>query len=203
MNSLTLDPLTMVYHELRSPLGLVATAARSAADDCQDEAIRSRCEMIVRAAERMLRTANEVFELNRSAECLDRDWYVPAKIIADFVADLRGLEVDVRCETAAGGGAVAVFGVRGQFEALLHSLVTNAVDHGDPEAEVVVGLTEGEGELVVAVTNRAASLERHNGMGLGTYIAAGLAERLGARLTVMSGEGVYHVELALSTDKPL
>jgi signal transduction histidine kinase len=192
----------MVYHELRSPLGLVATAARSAADDCQDDELRGRCEMIVRAAERMLRTANQVFELNRAAERLDRDWFVPAGVAAGLVADLRGLDVDVRCETAAGAAGAAVFGVREQFEALLHSLVTNALDHSDPGTEVVVRLAEAEGELVVSVTNRVASLKRHKGMGLGTYIARALADRLDARLTVASAEGVYRVELALSSASP-
>ena len=67
MESRLIDPLTLMYHELRAPLGLVATAARSMAAKTQTTTTSvSRCEMIVRAAERMLRTPPRWFAISHA-----------------------------------------------------------------------------------------------------------------------------------------
>ena len=192
----TIDPVALAYHELRSPLGLVATAARAVADDCTDDATRVRCEMIVRAAERMLRTAGQVFQLNRACEA-NAVRYRPAEVVRDLVHDLRGLDVHVRLRMREGVLDLETDGVREQFEALVHTLITNALDHGEPTRDIRVSLRMRDGRFVVAVRNRMAARGRHHGEGMGAYIAHELAHRLGARLTASRRGETYTAEVAL------
>ena len=180
MNQATIDPATMVLHELRAPLGLMATAARSAADDCQDDDLRLRCEMIVRAAEGMLRTANQVFQLNRVPGAGEVANFRPFEVASQLVDTLRGFDVRVSLHGDAGARQAAVIGVYEQFEALLHSLVTNAMDHSELGAPVHVELRVRDGGLFVEIRNVPARQPRHRGLGLGTAIADALAEGLGA-----------------------
>lgn len=191
-----IDPVALAYHELRSPLGLVATAARAAADDCTDEATRARCEMIVRAAERMLRTAGQVFQLNR-AVAADPVRYFPAEVVRELVRDMRGLDVHVRLRIEGDALACATEGTLEQFEALIHTLVANALDHGEPGHDIRVRVRHRGNVLVVVVTNRVTARRRHNGAGMGAYIAHELAGRLGASLASSTRGETFRVEVIL------
>ena len=107
----------MVLHELRGPLGLMATAARSAADDCQDADLRSRCEMIVRAAESMLRTTNQVFQLNRALQAETPERFSPAAVAAEITDTFRALGVLVQFESCPASPGATCFGVRAGLHA--------------------------------------------------------------------------------------
>jgi two-component system, OmpR family, heavy metal sensor histidine kinase CusS len=191
------DPATLVLHELRGPLGLMATAAQSAADDCADDDIRSRCEMIVRAAERMLRTANEVFQLSRAAQADECHSYSPFEVADEMVQTLRGLAVGIRLEATPDVRSLHTQGVSERFEALLHSLISNGVDHCEPGSAVRVSLTSDSGTLRVAVENEASLRPRHRGLGLGTHVADSLAERLGGAVVRECEGGRFRATLTL------
>ncbi|MGE5595173.1 MAG: sensor histidine kinase [Hyphomicrobiales bacterium] len=198
MNSPALEPMTLVYHELRAPLGLVATAARSAAEDCEDEELRSRCETIVRAAERMLRTANQLFNLNRLGESPGRSVYDPASVVAAIVSDLRGLEAAVSLEQESTGDEPRfACGAREPFEALIHSLIGNAIDHGEPGERIRVRTSIRGGRFEAVVENRIAARKRHRGLGLGSYIATELATQAGADLETSVEMGTYRAVVRL------
>ncbi len=175
-----LDPVALMYHELRAPLGLMATAARSMADDAPDEEMRQRCEVIVRTAERMLRTAATVVDLDGGRDDA-MGGFRPVPVIEELAASLAGLgaPLDLRVETA---DAFVAAGEAPRFEALLHSIVSNAMDHGDPDASIVVTVRASEAELTVDVANVIALVDTHRGRGFGTVIANALARGLGARL---------------------
>lgn len=195
--NLTADPTTLVLHELRAPLGLVATAARSAADDCADDDIRQRCEMIVRAAELMLRTTHEVFQLNRASRADHCEPYRPVEVAQEIVSTLRGLNVNVRLIGSADAHGAECIGVRARFEALLHSLITNSVDHGEPGLDVSVAFTRHPGVVQVTVSNVVAASSRHRGLGLGAELVRQLADQLGATLVRRSDGRAYHASLVL------
>jgi signal transduction histidine kinase len=180
--NLTADPTILVLHELRAPLGLMATAARAAADDCTDDDIRQRCEMIVRAAERMLRTTHEVFELTRASRADHCEPYRPLEVAQDIVATLRGLNVNARLTAFADTQTVECIGVRARFEALLHSLITNSLDHSDAGAEVTVTFERGGGGITATVANPVGASKRHRGLGLGAELTRELADQLGGTL---------------------
>jgi signal transduction histidine kinase len=191
------DPATLVLHELRGPLGLMATAAQSAADDCADDDIRSRCEMIVRAAERMLRTANEVFQLSRAAQADECALYSPFEVAEDMIQTLLGMAVRIRLEATPEARALLTEGVPERFEALLHSLISNGVDHCEPGSTVQVSLTTAAGSLKVAVENEASANRRHRGLGLGTQVADSLAIRLGGGIARTCEAGRFSATLSL------
>ncbi len=88
-------------------------------------------------------------------------------------------------------------GVREQFEALVHTLITNALDHGEPAKDIRVSLRQRDGRFVVAVRNRVAARGRHHGAGMGAYIAHELAHRLGARLTSSRRGETFAAEVVL------
>jgi signal transduction histidine kinase len=183
VNTLTFDPLTLAYHELRSPLGLVATAARSAAEESQDDALRARWEVIVRTVDRMLRTAQQVFG---AAQAGNRDapvWFAPFDVVSRLVDDLQGFDVAVDLAVDGRTRPARAFGVCGLFEALAQSLVSNAVDHSEPGARVRVRLTADADTLTLTVVNTAAARRRHNGLGVGLYICDRLAAQLGGTLS--------------------
>ncbi|MFN0146197.1 MAG: hypothetical protein ACKVT1_06790 [Dehalococcoidia bacterium] len=195
--NLTADPTTLVLHELRAPLGLVATAARAAADDCTDDDIRQRCEMIVRAAERMLRTTQEVFDLNRASRPGRSEPYRPVEVAQDIVSTLRGLNVSVRLSGSAEAHGAECVGVRARFEVLLQSLITNALDHAPGGDEVLVMATRQPGTVVVTVSNSVAVSSRHRGLGLGAELTRELARQLGATLTGHCAGRTYEVTVSL------
>lgn len=182
MKPSTADPITIVYHELRAPLGLMATAARSAAEDCTDAALRARCEVIVRTAERMLRIAGHVMDIAQQTESQCSDRFDPAQIVRGTVADLNQMNVPVSLTELSASGECLCEGNAAQLEALVQSLLTNASDHAEPGTSIDVVMCERFGRLRVEFVNQRASRSCHRGLGLGMYICQNLAGRLGADL---------------------
>lgn len=202
MERARVDPMALVYHELRAPLGLVATAARSMAEDMPDEELRSRCEVIVRAAERMLRTAEAVTSITAGLSGDDdgSESYSPIEILSDLVETLRGLDVPLEfCADTPTTPAVAGSGAR--FEALVHSLITNAMDHGDPASPVRLAVGRSPGRVTVEVRNSLSERDTHRGGGLGMIIANALARGLGATLTARAAEGEYVARIGLAVQQ--
>ena len=192
MNPAALEPMTLVYHELRSPLGLVATAARAAAEECDDEDLRKRCEVIVSAADRMLRTAQQLFDLARGSEPPALAPFSPSDAVLAIAADHTALGREVDTVVTASARRTWTLGVREQFEALVQSLVSNALDHGDPLAPPLLQVAMDGDVVVLEVRNRVAGAPRHDGLGLGSYVVRGLAHRLGATLNETES-GLEHV----------
>lgn len=198
MERARLDPMALVYHELRAPLGLVATAARSVAEDATDDDMRSRCEIIVRAAERMLRTAEAVTRATAmpSTDDSDGETFVPHDVVRELVETLRGLDVPVDL-TMNTYGAPVVPGSGARFEALIHSLVSNAIDHGGAESDVHLAISGGPGSLVIEVRNAVTDCDAHRGSGLGAIVTNALARGLGATLSAGTTDNEYIARVVL------
>jgi signal transduction histidine kinase len=201
MNALTYDPLTLAYHELRSPLGLVATAIRSVAEDSSDDVLRHRCEMIVRTVERMLRTTEQVFGLARTTISAEQESFAPAEVVAQVVSDFNQNGAPIETYSARAVTA-RTLGQRGTFEALIQSLLNNALDHSDPGAAIRVEVDAGEDTLSITISNPMATTRRHHGLGVGLYFCRRLAEQLGASLVTESEDGVFRatVQVLLTPD---
>lgn len=198
MKTPALDAMTMAYHELRSPLGLVLTAARVAAEEAAaDEDLRRRCETIARAAERMLRTAQQVFELGEQPEPATDAPYSPSDVVLGVAEDLRALGVAIECEVTPAARRAWTTGVSERLEALVQSLLTNASDHGEPGVPVRVRVERTRRVLAVEVVNAIAANRRHRGLGLGSLIANELALRLGADLEMAAEDGQFTATIHL------
>lgn len=173
------NPSVLVYHELRGPLALLATAARSAAEDCEQDGVRSRLETILRATERMLRTSEQMIALAGSRDAQPPQVVVPADLAEQVVGDLRGLGADLRFTARPGARKATRRLVLAQLEALLASLVNNARDHGDPSEPIDVVAEAVAKEIVISVSNARGGNTRHRGIGLGSRICDALAGELG------------------------
>lgn len=195
--SARLDPVTAAYHELRGPLGLIAMAARSAADGCPDEDLRRRCETIERAASRMLRTTRQVFDLAHARAAEGAAPYSPAAAVGEIVGDLREFGVSVELDAAGDLEALFASGDRAQFEALVQSLISNALDHSDEGATVRVSVEAVEHTLSLIVANPVATQRAHRGLGIGMMLCAQVAERMGASLRTDADDGEYRARIDL------
>lgn len=196
MKTRAIDPAALMYHELRAPLGLVATAARSVAGDVDDDGLRERCEVIVRAAERMLRTAATVAALDAPLADESRQTFQPVPVVCELVATLKGLGVPIELEADAPRSATAR-GSAARFEALVHSTISNAMDHGNPEAPIHVTVRLLSGAIAIDITNVIAGNDCHRGRGLGSIIAAALARGLDARLDAHVADGRHYARILL------
>ena len=177
------DLATLVYHELRAPLGLLATVARMASEEQDAAAMRRQCEVIERTAQRMLRITRAVVQAAQAAQDQGSQLFDPADVAATLVRDLEG-DAPVLLSPCPGVGKSLLQGSIAQFEALLHSLIVNALDHHEPGTPVVVS-TRMEGDhFRVDVQNIPARKDRHRGAGLGLMVCQQLVDRLGARMDV-------------------
>ena len=174
----------------------MATAARSAAAESSDEYVRSRCESIVRAAERMLRTATHIIEVaaaTQHAENAEQVDFEPARVVEDIVQDYRAMGTSIILEVADRGWMA--HGVEQDLEALLCSLLGNASDHGDRSVPLHVVVQTVESRARITVRNAIGGGSDHRGLGLGTYISQQLASGLGAKLTTFDSPTEHSVEI--------
>lgn len=192
MKSLAADPVTLAYHELRAPLGLVATAARSAAADCEDEELRKRCEIIVRAAERMLSTAQSVLSLAEGSLPAESERVLLGSVVQRLAEEACALGVPA-CLTTGDDPGMMVDVPVSQLETLLQSLLNNAQQHGsDLPGEVIALAVHREGNCgVVEIKNRISSSVRHKGIGAGTYLANRIAAQFGGMIE-SSNDGEFY-----------
>jgi signal transduction histidine kinase len=161
----------------------MATAARSAADDCLDESLKVRVEMIVRAAERMLRTTQRVLSLASAATPVGIGPVAPAPLFVEIAEDAGALGVPVTYRPDGSLSALVLQSDRSIIEAIVQSLLNNAQDHGEPGEPIRLAAVAADGALEVTVANTAAGKRLHSGLGAGTYLCQQLASRIGATLT--------------------
>lgn len=196
VNGIVTDPVTLAYHELRSPLALMATMARSAAEDCSDEELRSRCLSMVQTAERMLRTASHVMLMADAAKSDEPCRFAPAEVVRKVVSDYRGMRVAVTLDVSP-TVASDVFGAPGQLEALLCSVMGNALDHGNPNVPLRISVSEGSNSVRIQVRNAMGRSRTHKGLGLGSYIGDRLARALNASLELSRSDEEFVARIAL------
>lgn len=197
MNVLADDPLTLAYHELRSPLGLLVTSARAIADDAPDPVIRARVTVMARAAERLLRTASQVFEFARAGALDEPEPFVPAGSVREVAADLRALAVDIQVVVAPAAETLRLVGHRAAFEAIAQSLINNALEHREPGTPVWLHLSCAGGRLTLEVENLLPELPRVRGLGAGLHLCRRLAAHLDAVLEMEPRNGRHCARLII------
>ena len=196
------DVQTALYHEIRSPLNLILTAARAAAEVGDQAAVRHHLDAIVRVAERTLRVATTVIETaredGRPSEATSL--YYPAIVLERFVLDLRTMGVPVEWEPDARAAGCLARGAASDFEALLHTAFEDALDHGEPGDPIRVALTvrrgPGAATLQLSIANRCAAAG-HAGLGVGSHLRASAARRLGGTLSVLQDGADYQLNVTL------
>lgn len=199
MKQATKDPIAMAYHELRSPLGLMVTAAHALALEVEDEAVQIRCDAIVRAAERMLRTASQVLSPAKTPESGAGGTFQAWNVVSELAEDFKELGLPIELSSTTLATETVVAGTDSEFEALVSSLLMNARDHQEPGTPIRLVCAANDDAFTVEISNEIASRDSHEGLSMGTSIAAGLAKRLGAVLESESDHSTYLVRISIPT----
>jgi signal transduction histidine kinase len=191
-----LNPVTLVYHEVRAPIGLLTTAARALADDCEDESMRRRCEIVVRAAERVMRISNQVLDLAASTRRANDGPCIPADTVTSVVSGLSDLGVPVTHHPGPGVRGTESSAPAAQLEAVLHSLIMNALDHGAPGCPIQVS-TDVVGDALSIEVSNPIGPSGHRGLGLGMYLCQEVVKTFGGELEAHAAGSQYSVELRI------
>jgi len=186
-------------HELGSPLGTIAVAAREIERDSQGT---------LRDDARLIRD-----EVTRCREILDRmsgsasgaDDTSRALRVEDVIDDLRAALGDAgsRLQARLPASTAVLFAPPRAIHQALLALVRNALDVSNEPVELVV--TPSDAQIAFTVSDRGAGMSREvlaraeepffttkepgQGTGLGLYFVRLIAERLGGSLRLRSAEG--------------
>ena len=210
------DLLSIVSHDLRTPLSVIQSAVplllESAADAADQATIRRTAAMIVRASARMSRMIEDLLDRTRMENGklkLDRARFTLTDVLAD-VADLRplALQKQIRLDIVPACDADTVSCDRSRIDQVLFNLVSNAIKCSRPGTGITVSAERVGAGACFAVRDQGRGMspetlskifERfwqpagsaHTGLGLGLYIARGIVEAHGGGLRAESilGEG--------------
>lgn len=183
---------TEAYHELRSPVSLIATLARTAQVERDSARLHTLLQSIERVAERALLSVNTILERERAeAAPGDAEGVLLASAVDDATADLRRAGRTVITAVHASAEDARIPAEPGVLETLLQVLLSNAVDHGDESEPIEVSLRARGGYATLSLENALATEPSHRGLGLGSRIARRMAQRLGGQLRTTSKDGRF------------
>lgn len=214
----------MLGHDLRNPLNAVAMTARLLKRKGGADA--KAVDRILSSAERMSNMVAQLLDLTRSRLAgginIDKKPIHLAEVVNEAVEELRLVypQRSIRCEVR---GDDRTLGDQGRLAQVVSNLVGNAVEHGDPNLPVTVGLTANADRLVLVVQNGGPPIpeellrvifdpfrrttargELAKGLGLGLFISQQIVLAHGGDIDVRSTaeEGtIFTVSLARLNDQ--
>jgi signal transduction histidine kinase len=228
LSALRADFVSLVSHELRSPMAAVIGAARTLQDRWrlltpdQREAFLA---LIADETNRLAALIGDVLDTSRieagtfSYSFSDVDL---GRLVEDTVASAAMGQDEVRVRAAVKGPVPPVRGDRERLRQIVTNLIDNAVKYSPGGDEVEVSVQPENGVVRVAVTDRGPGIPHDQqrlifekfgrgevpgsskpGTGLGLFIARSIAEAHGGTLDVRSdpGAGATFV-LTLPVDRP-
>ena len=208
------ERVSVVSHELRSPLAAMTGAARTLQErwhELSGDQRSSLLDLIVDETSRLARLVEDVLEasqLETGAFPYSFSGVDLGDLVRDTVAMLGLGQNEVRVVASVRDDpAPRVRGDRDRLRQVLTNVIENAVAHSKPGDEVDVGVWSEGGRVLVAVSDRGPGVapEYHGvifekfgragtgsgraGSGLGLFIARSIAEAHGGRLDVRSAPG--------------
>jgi signal transduction histidine kinase len=215
LSELRADFVSLVSHELRSPMAAVIGAARTLQQrwgELQPSQRESFLALIGDETTRLADLIGDVLDTSRieagtfsyrfadvDIAALVRDVVASASIAQSevpLVADVDSTQAVVRCDTD-------------RMRQVFANLIDNAVKYSPAGSPVEVRVTRSDGQVVVAVSDRGEGISRDDqglifdkfgrasagagtkpGTGLGLYIARSIAEAHGGTLDVASAPGL-------------
>ena len=191
--------LSMLMHELKTPLSIIDMAVRTRSNDSSTagyvsravgniKGILDRCIQTDRMVEREFRLESQPVHLSKQLLQWVQDRREGAQRIDAQIEPGLELSSDLQC-----------------IQIIVNNLIDNALDHGDPQADIQVRLSRSldaasrPGVLLVVANApgpsgwpehdklfdkyyRSSSAQRRSGSGLGLYLSHNLAAQLGGTL---------------------
>lgn len=213
LSALRADFVSLVSHELRSPMAAVIGAARTLQGRWRELSPKQRSSFLALIGDETSRLAAliaDVLDTSRieagtfSYAFADVDL---AELVRDTVATAQLGQDEVWVEASLPERLALVRGDRERLRQVLVNLVDNAVKYSAPGDQVEVSAWSENGRVCVAVHDRGPGIPREQqgvifekfgratvgggkpGTGLGLFIARSIAEAHGGSLTVRSAPG--------------
>lgn len=214
LSSLRADFVSLVSHELRSPMAAVIGSARTLQArwrELRPEQREAFLAVIADETSRLSALVGDVLDTSRieagtfGYRFSDVDL---AEILRDSIAAAEIGQDEVRLATELPAGLPAVRGDAERLRQLLDNLISNAIKYSDSGGEVQVAASTDNGHVVVRVRDAGPGISAEHqsqifekfgraggsakpGTGLGLFLARSFAEAHGGSLEVEStpGEG--------------
>ena len=211
LSALRADFVSLVSHELRSPMAAVVGAARTLQErwrELSPEHRQSFLELIGSETSRLAALIADVLDTSRieagtfSYTFSDVDL---ARLVEESVAAAAVGQDEVRVRAHVRRPMPSVRGDRERLRQVLSNLIENAVKYSDVGAEVEVSAASEDGAVVVSVSDHGPGIPAEHerlifekfgrakvtgkakpGTGLGLFIARSIAEAHGGSLDVRS-----------------
>ncbi len=206
--------LAILGHDLRTPLGAIATAARFMLDlDELDEPYRTLTDRIAQSASRTVRMVGDLLDFTRGrlggGIPIVRAETNLGRVVRDVVDEIVAANPGRRVEVDTRGDEVGEWD-HARLTQALSNLVGNAVQHGEEGTAIDVDIRGEEDRVAVVIHNRGVAIppdqldgifnpmkERHpsrhalgsaptGSLGLGLYIAERIVTAHGGTIEVAS-----------------
>jgi signal transduction histidine kinase len=226
LSALRADFVSLVSHELRSPMAAVIGAARTLQDRWRELSADQRSSFLALIGDETSRLATLIGDVLDTSR-IEAGTFTYAftdvdvsELVRDTVAMVRLAQDEVEVVAKTPNPIPSVRADRERLKQVLVNLVENAVKYSPPGAEVEVSAWSENGRACVTVSDHGPGIPREQhglifekfgranvgggkpGTGLGLFIARSITEAHGGSLDVRSAPGqgaAFTLELPLST----
>lgn len=217
------DFISTVSHELRTPLTSIRGFAQtmlSSWDKLDDENKKKFLKIIEEQSNRLIGLVENMLSVTKLQSEKDLLVYKEANLkslIEPVIAIIKNTYPNHKFEFNFNENTPEIFVDKDKFQQIMTNLIENAAKYSNENTTVTINTTPAGNFVSVKVTDRGVGIlpENYNkiftkfsridnpltrkvqGSGLGLYITKNLVEKMGGRISVLSGEGETTFEVLM------